>query len=159
MESKKTDEELLVEIFKQDMLLELNKNSYKGSILDFKDFNEIITEMEYHKAKLFLAIRVNNKGAIREYLADTANFLLAIGNLFNVYEGENSKDECFEINRDVELFKKIIVSDSSIGQKICKNHNIDNNDCSAFYCVCKEPIIDYTDDMDKYCEDCEKLIK
>lgn len=111
-------EELLVEIFKQDMLLELKKNSYKGSILDFKDFNGIITEMEYHKAKLFLAIRVNNKGAIREYLADTANFLLALGNLFNVYEGENNEDECFEINKDVELFKKLLISKTSSGPKI-----------------------------------------
>lgn len=111
-------EQSLLEIFKNDMLLELSKNSHKGSILNFKDFNAIITELEYHKAKLFLAIRVNNKGAIREYLADTANFLLAIGNLFDVYQDENDKDECFEINKDVELFKKIMVSECSTGQSI-----------------------------------------
>lgn len=111
-------EKSLAEIFKNDMLLELAKNSHKGSILNLKDFNGIITELEYHKAKLFLAIRVKNKGAIREYLADIANFLLAIGNMFDVYNIENNKDECFEINKDVELFKKIMVSESSKGQII-----------------------------------------
>lgn len=111
-------EERLVEIFKDDMLSELNKNSHKGSILDFKDFNGIITELEYHKAKLFLAIRVKNKGAIREYLADTANFLLAIGNLFEVYQTDKDDSESFEINRDVELFKVVKTSESSTGQII-----------------------------------------
>lgn len=111
-------EERLVEIFKDDMLSELTKNSYKGSILDFKDFNGIITELEYHKAKLFLAIRVKNKGAIREYLADTANFLLAIGNLFEVYQTDKDDSESFEINRDVELFKIVKTSASSTGQII-----------------------------------------
>lgn len=106
-------EEYLLDIFKQDMLLELYKNSHKGSILEFRDLNRIITELEYHKAKMLLAIRVNNKQAIREYLADTANFLLAIGSLFDVYIDENSKDECFEINKDVDLFKRIMVSESS----------------------------------------------
>lgn len=111
-------EERLVEIFKDDMLSELTKNSHKGSILDFKDFNGIITELEYHKAKLFLAIRVKNKGAIREYLADTANFLLAIGNLFEVYQTDKNDSESFEINRDVELFKIVKTSASSAGQII-----------------------------------------
>lgn len=114
------DEERLVEIFKDDMLSELGKNSHKGSILDFKDFNGIITELEYHKAKLFLAIRVKNKGAIREYLADTANFLLAIGNLFEVYQTNKDDSESFEINRDVELFKIVKTSESSTGQIIGK---------------------------------------
>ncbi len=113
-------EERLVEIFKDDMLSELSKNSHKGSILDFKDFNGIITELEYHKAKLFLAIRVKNKGAIREYLADTANFLLAIGNLFEVYQTNKDDSESFEINRDVELFKIVKTSASSTGQIIGK---------------------------------------
>ena len=32
-------EQSLLEIFKNDMLLELSKNSHKGSILNFKDFS------------------------------------------------------------------------------------------------------------------------
>lgn len=111
-------EERLIEIFKDDMLSELNKNAHKGSILDFKDFNGIVTELEYHKAKLFLAIRVKNKGAIREYLADTANFLLAIGNLFDVYQTEKDDSKSFEINREVELFKIVETEASSVGQII-----------------------------------------
>ncbi len=111
-------EESLAELFKSDMLLEMRKNSHKGSVLDFKDFEGIITELEYHKAKLFMAIRVKNKGAIREYIADTANFLLVLGNLFQVYENENPVDECFEINKDVDIFKVVKVSDSQRGQKV-----------------------------------------
>lgn len=115
-------EETLVEIFKNDMLLELNKNSHKGSILDFDNFDSMITELEYHKAKLLLAIRVGNKGAIREYLADSANFLLAIGNLFDVYNDDmiNDPEYCFEINKDVNIFNKIKVGDSTLNQKIGK---------------------------------------
>jgi hypothetical protein len=111
-------EESLAELFKSDMLLEMRKNSHKGSILDFKDFEGIITELEYHKAKLFMAIRVKNKGAIREYLADTANFLLAIGNLYDVYANEYPVDECFEINKDVEIFKIVKVANSQRGEII-----------------------------------------
>lgn len=118
MKNNLEEEILLIEKFKNDMIIELQKNSHKGSILDFKNFNEIITEMEYHKAKLFLAIRVKNKGAIREYLADTANFLLAIGNLFEVYDNDNNINECFEINKNVELFKKINISNQSKGQTL-----------------------------------------
>lgn len=112
------NENILIERFKENMLLELKKNNHKGSILDFNDFNSIITELEYHKAKLFLAIRVKNKGAIREYLADTANYLLALGNLFNVYDDEDIIDKCFEINKDVELFREIDVENKSLNQKL-----------------------------------------
>lgn len=111
-------EEILLEKFKNDMLSELQKNNHKGSILNFKDFNQIITELEYHKAKLFLAIRMKNKGAIKEYLADTANYLLAIGNLFDIYDEEINIDECYELNKDVDLFKKVNVTEQSKNQKI-----------------------------------------
>jgi len=113
----KTNEEILVELFKNDMLSELKKNHHKGSILNFCDFNQIITELEYHKAKLFLAIRMKNKGAIKEYLADVANYLLAIGNLFEVYNEETNLDECYELNKDVDLFKKVYVNEQSKNQK------------------------------------------
>lgn len=113
-----TETERLAEVFKQDMLCELNKNSHKGSILDFKDLNGIVTELEYHKAKLFLAIRVGNKGAIREYLADSANYLLALGNLFDVYSEDRNEEECFQINKEVDLFVKKHNSQSSRGELV-----------------------------------------
>ena len=28
-----------------------------------------------------------------------------------------------------------------------------------FYCNCEEPDVDYTDEMDKYCQNCNKMIK
>lgn len=109
---------IFVEKFKESMIRELKKNSHKGSILDFKDFNAIITEMEYHKAKMFLAIRMGNKGAIREYLADQANYLVAIANLFEVFEDDNELDFCYEIDKEVEHFKKISVINKSTNQKL-----------------------------------------
>lgn len=113
-------EEEVIQIFASDMLSELRKNSQKDSILNLKDFNQIMTELEYHKAKLLIAIRMKNNGAIKEYLADTANYLLAIGNLFDVYDEESNPDECFELNKNVEIFSKIKVSEQSKNQKLVK---------------------------------------
>ena len=100
------------------MISELRKNSHKGSILEFTNFEKIVTELEYHKAKLFLAIRMKNKEAIREYLADTGNFLVAIGNLFDVFSDERNEKDCFEINKDVELFVKKNISEQSKNQHL-----------------------------------------
>ncbi len=111
-------EDSLIRIFADDMMSELRKNSHKGSILEFTDFDKIVTELEYHKAKLFLAIRLKNKGAIREYLADTGNFLVAIGNVCDVFSDERNEKECFEINKDVDHFVKKKVSEQSRDQHI-----------------------------------------
>jgi len=109
----------LINKFKDDMISELKKNRNKGTILDMTDFNAIIAEMEYHKAKLFLAIRVKNEGAIREYIADTANYLFAIGNLFGLYDEEaNNPETCFEINKEAELFIEIPINKKSLGQTL-----------------------------------------
>ena len=102
------------------MLNELNKNSHKGSILDFKDFYQIITELEYHKAKLLFAIKNNHKDAIREYLADCGNYLLCIGNLFNVFDNDLSED-CIEMNKNVDLFVKVPVNKQSKNIKLYEN--------------------------------------
>lgn len=118
-----TESELL-ETFKKDMQSELNKNSHKGSILNFKDFNAIITEFEYHKAKLFLAIRTDNKGAIREYLADCGNYLVTIGNYCKVYDKEYDENFAYELNKEVELIKKVDIKNQSRDQKIIKNEII-----------------------------------
>lgn len=100
--------------FTNSMLNELNNNSYKGSIFEFTNFEKIITELEYHKSKMFLAIRLKNKQAIKEYIADTANYLLALGNSFSLYDNEfinKLTDESFEINRETDvLIKKTIPS-------------------------------------------------
>lgn len=108
----------LIKTFADDMISELHKNYHKGSILKMENFEQIITELEYHKAKLFLAIRMKNKGAIREYLADTGNYLIAIGNLFDVFSNERNNDNCFEINKDVEIFITRKTSEQSLNQRL-----------------------------------------
>lgn len=117
-DNKLSSEIEISRIFAEDMISELIKNSHKESILEINSFEQIITELEYHKAKLFLAIRVKNYGAIREYLADSGNFLMAIGNFFGVYSDERNNDKCFEINKDAELFVEKTVAEQSKNQKL-----------------------------------------
>lgn len=102
------EEKIKIERFKDRMLLELEKNRHKGTILATKDFNFIVTELEYHKAKMLIAVRINNKQALKEYIADTANFLFALGNLGGLYDDnfiDNSTS--FELNKDIEVFKEV----------------------------------------------------
>lgn len=108
----------IIQTFADDMISELRKNSHKGSIIDFKNFEQVITELEYHKSKLFIAIRMKNKGAIREYLADIGNYLITIGNIFDVYSDERNENECFEINKEVEIFITKKVDEQSHNQKL-----------------------------------------
>lgn len=99
-----------IEAFKQAMIRELTDNApNKGDIENFRDFNGIITELEYHKAKMMVAIRCKEKQAIKEYIADTANFLFQLGNLYQLYEPEfkdKAKGESFEINKNTDIFVK-----------------------------------------------------
>jgi hypothetical protein len=105
--------------FSEEMEKQLVNNSRKGSIYDFKDFEGIITELEYHKAKMMIAIRMKNFEAVKEYIADSANFLLALGNLFKLYdEDTESSTECYELNKTVDIFTKINVNQQSDNQKI-----------------------------------------
>ena len=120
MISKEQELESKIERFKESMLTELKKNDpQKGSILDFTHFESIVTELEYHKAKMLMAMRMDNKQAVKEYIADTANFLFAVGNIGGLYEDnfpDVSDNESFEINKDIEVFQK--VTSPSINQQI-----------------------------------------
>lgn len=103
--------------FRDAMLDQLENNLYKGSILDFNKVDQIIAELEYHKAKALLAVRVSNKHALKEYIADTANFLFALGNIGGLYNKDfNDVEKSFEINKEVEIF--IQVDSPSLNQKI-----------------------------------------
>lgn len=108
-----------VEKFKESMLSELESNSpTKGLITEFKDFNGIITELEYHKAKMMIAIRMDNKQAAKEYIADSANFLFCLGNLLGLYDDDfvdKADNESFEINKVGDIFIK--VNEPSLNQK------------------------------------------
>lgn len=111
--------EQILERFKQAMLLELNNNSHKGSILEFKDFSAIITELEYHKAKLFIAIKVKDKKAIREYIADTANNLVALGNLFDLYSQDILDDgKVCELDTEGGIIKHVEKDNIKTNQKL-----------------------------------------
>jgi hypothetical protein len=101
------------------MLKELKNNDHKGSILEFNNFDEIITQIEYHKAKLMIAIRLGNKQAAKEYIADISNLLFAFGNSDGLYDDDFvdiQENESFEINKDTEVFKK--VTTPTFNQKI-----------------------------------------
>lgn len=80
----KTPEEL-VDAFAQTMKDELSNNQHKGDWRDWKQVNEISLELVYHKNKLFKAIEEENKDHIKEHLADCGNFLLMLGNAYNLY--------------------------------------------------------------------------
>jgi hypothetical protein len=119
MKDKEQELREKIECFKKSMLKELKNNNHKGSILDYLDFDAIITDIEYHKAKLMVAMRLGNKQAAKEYIADTANFLFALGNLGGLYDDDfidTQEDQSFEINKDTEVFKK--VTTPTFNQKI-----------------------------------------
>lgn len=106
----KAEEIQKIEKFKNWMIRELEVNEKnKGFITDFINFEKIITELEYHKAKLLIAIRCDNKHAVKEYIADTANFLFCLGNLGGVYDDDFidiSPNESIEIIKDHSIFIK-----------------------------------------------------
>lgn len=110
-----------IERFKNSMLKELNNNEHKGSILDFGNFESIITELEYHKAKALIAIRLNNKQAVKEYIADTANILFALGNAGGLYDDDfEESDKPFELRKDVDIF--VNVEEPALNQSINNNY-------------------------------------
>lgn len=80
----KTPEEL-VDAFAQSMKDELKANEHKG---DWRTWNgewEKLDELYYHIDKLKSALLNNDKPRIKEYAADSANFLLMIGNEHDLY--------------------------------------------------------------------------
>lgn len=70
------------------MEIELANNSHKGSIYAWKGLYNKIADLEYHKAKMMIAIRTGDKLAVKEYIADCANILLSIGSEIGLYDNE-----------------------------------------------------------------------
>lgn len=76
-----------VDRFAAQMKIELENNITKGDVSDWSDdLSEKVFQLEYHKAKLLLAIREKNAFAIKEYLADCAIILMSIGDEFKLYD-------------------------------------------------------------------------
>jgi hypothetical protein len=109
---------LKIQRFADQMVIELEHNAHKGSVLDWHDFDNIMTELEYHKAKIFVAIRCKNWSALKEYIADTANHLLTVGNHFGLYEA-NTIDTgmVHELQRESIIVIKP-VKDQQINQQL-----------------------------------------
>lgn len=75
----------LVDVFAQEMKNELQSNMHKGDWREWNDTTKMFQELEYHEDKLSKAIQSGNREAIKEHLADCANFLLMIGNAYGLY--------------------------------------------------------------------------
>lgn len=81
--------------FSNQMLVELRNNDAKGSITKWKGIRDKLIDLEYHKAKLLVAIKTKNEFAIREYIADCANILFSIGDEFSIYD-----NDCEKVNKE-----------------------------------------------------------
>ncbi len=75
----------IVDAFAEQMKVELKANEHKGDWCDFQEVEEIKNELEYHLRKLNTAIHMNSANSIKEHLADCGNFLMMIGNSFDLY--------------------------------------------------------------------------
>lgn len=106
--SKIKEEEIKIQRFASQMSIELEHNNHKPSILEWNDLMEMIADLEYHKAKMMLAIRTGNKMAAKEYIADCANILLAIGNYGGLYDEKTVDSKtAFEVEKYVFLEKDL----------------------------------------------------
>lgn len=96
--------------FAKQMQIELDNNSHKGSILEWVGIYDKIADFEYHKAKMLIAIRTGDKNSTKEYIADCANILLAIGNEIGLYD-KPSKNTGIVSELKTELFDHVPAKD------------------------------------------------
>lgn len=90
--------------FALEMQNQLDNNAIhpeKENWREFTNVGDILWELEYHKAKLLLALKCNNQTAIREYIADCGNILMFLGNAFNMYKKFETTPFCTELNSDI----------------------------------------------------------
>lgn len=74
-----------IQLFTELMQKELEDNSHKGPWEEWTNITEMISELEWHKAKLLFALKENDKEKCKEYIADCANILFFIGNAVKLY--------------------------------------------------------------------------
>ena len=80
------DSQFKLQQFFNQILIEVENNQHKGDIFDWEGVSDKIVDLEYHKAKMIIAIRTKNREAIKEYIADCALILAAIGDEFSLYD-------------------------------------------------------------------------
>jgi hypothetical protein len=67
-----------VQKFAEHMQREIDANAHKGDWHEFMDSDGILSEIEWHKAKLLFALKDANKDRITEHAADCANFFMML---------------------------------------------------------------------------------
>lgn len=73
--------------FAERMQKELNANAHKGDWNTWRNIMEILNDLEYHKAKLMIALKKDDSHEeVKELIADCANILMFLGNAGNLYE-------------------------------------------------------------------------
>lgn len=74
-----------IQRFAELMQRELDNNAHKGDWETWTNTNSIITDFEYHKAKLLIALlKDDDMEKATEYVADCGNILMCLANSFNL---------------------------------------------------------------------------
>jgi len=86
--------------FAQQMQAELDNNSHKGDWNEFRDVKEILHEIEYHKAKLIIALgKKAPHTECKELIADCANFFMMLGNACELYSDYHKEAKEYKNDR------------------------------------------------------------
>ena len=102
--------------FAKEMQKQLNINTKLGKEPweQWADFKGMLVELEYHKAKMVFALKEDNMGALREYLADCGNILMFVGNACGMYG-------FFEDNEPVFQMKQGLFEQTTVDKAIVRN--------------------------------------
>ena len=103
-----------VKDFAEQMQKELDDNSHKEDWRGWNDLNAMLWELEYHKGKLLIAIKDDEKKLVKEYIADCANILMFIGNAGELYRGceEIDGQECYKTGKECKYNCEGLCKDS-----------------------------------------------
>lgn len=89
------DNEGYVDHFCQLMKQELLENAHKGDWSQFICIKDILYELEYHKAKLYMAYKVLDVDSMKEYAVDCANCMMFMVNAIGMLKRLEKPKECF----------------------------------------------------------------
>lgn len=85
--------------FSKEMQKQININTKLGKTTweEWGNIKEILVDLEYHKAKLMIALKEDNIGALREYIADCGNILMFLGNACGMYHEFEDSEPVFQM--------------------------------------------------------------
>lgn len=87
--------------------LDINTELKNQNWHNYTDIKNILIDIEYHKAKLLMALKEDNPGAIAEYIADCANILMFLGAAIGMYNHPDHSKNVYEMV--TPLFKQTTV--------------------------------------------------